>query len=175
VPVVQDSIAPLDRQQLSERWEALFGDPVFGDFPGKVELTEFGEVLVNPPVGKVHAGVAGRAVELLRNALGGHAIVEASILTDIGVRAPDVAWCSQGYWDAHSEKGALTSAPEICIEVRSPSDTLVQLRRKALAYLAAGAIEVWIVSPESRQVEIYGKEGQRKASSFPVDPGGLFA
>ena len=85
MPVVQDSIAPLDRQQLSERWEALFGDPVFGDFPGKVELTEFGEVLVNPPVGKVHAGVAGRAVELLRNALGGHAIVEASILTDIGV------------------------------------------------------------------------------------------
>jgi len=41
-------------------------------------------------------------------------------------------------------------------------------------YVKAGATEAWIVFPQSRQVEIYGREGRRDKTSFSVDLTALF-
>lgn len=166
--------APLDREQLAERWRAMCADPSFEDIAGKVELTEWGEILIMSLVGKAHALAAARAAEVLRSALGGHAMAEVGIATEIGVRAPDVAWCSDAFLAAHPEEAPLSGAPEICVEVASPSDALPKLREKAAAYVKAGATEAWILYPRSRQAEIYGLDGRRATTSFPVDLGALF-
>jgi Uma2 family endonuclease len=166
--------APLDREQLARRWQALCADPSFADIAGKVELTEWGEILVMSPVGKTHGLLAIRVAEALRAALGGRTMVEVGVATDIGVRAPDVAWCSDAFLAAHPEDAPLAGAPELCVEIASPSDALPKLREKAAAYVRAGATEAWLVLPRSRQVEIYGREGRRAATSFPIDPTGFF-
>jgi Uma2 family endonuclease len=165
--------APLDREQLGKRWQALCADPSFEDIPAKIELTEWGEILMSP-VGKTHGATAAHMVEVLRNALGGRAMVEVGVATTIGVRAPDVAWCSQAYFDRHPEEAPLSEAPELCIEIASASDALPKLREKASAYIGAGATEAWIVFPKSRQIEIYGAQGRRDDSAFAVDLDAIF-
>lgn len=166
--------APLDREQLARRWQALCADPSFADIAGKVELTEWGEILIMSPVGKTHGLVAARAAEVLRGALGGRVMVEVGIATELGVRAPDVAWCSDAFLAAHPEDAPLRRAPELCVEIASASNALPKLREKAAAYVNAGATEAWIVFPQSQQAEIYGKEGRRAETSFQVELAELF-
>ena len=165
--------APLAPDQLARRWQALCADPTFEDIAGKIELTEWGEILMSP-VGKTHGIAAMRVAETLRKALGGHTMGEVGVATSIGVRAPDVAWCSESYLASHPEEMPLSSAPEICVEIVSASNALPKLREKAMAYVNAGAVEAWIVYPQSRRVEIYTREGRREATSFAVETSELF-
>ena len=165
--------APLSPSQLAARWQAMCADPTFEDVAGKIELTEWGEILMSP-VGKIHGMTASRTVEVLGKALGGRTMVEVGVATSIGVRAPDVAWCSDRYLAAHPENMPLSAAPELCVEIVSASNALPKLREKAMAYVNAGAVEAWILYPESRRVEIYGRDGLRPATSFAVDIATLF-
>jgi len=175
MPVNAQTIeAPLARDQLAARWQALCNDPTFEDVAGKIELTEWGEILMSP-LGKLHGLVAVRVAGHLMQSLGGRTIVEVGVATAIGVRAPGVAWCSDAYLAAHPEEDMpLSSAPEICVEIASPSNALPKLREKAMAYIGAGAVEAWILFPQTRQIEYYGRSGRQDASAFPVDVGGLF-
>jgi Uma2 family endonuclease len=165
--------APLAPAELTARWLALCADPTFEDVAGKIELTEWGEILMTP-VGKSHGIAAIRVAEALRQALRGHAMAEVGVATAIGVRAPDVAWCSDEFLAAHPEETPLSAAPELCVEMVSASNPLPKLREKALAYVRAGAREAWLVFPESRRIEIYGREGRLERSAFDVDPESMF-
>ncbi|MCI0652579.1 MAG: Uma2 family endonuclease [Planctomycetes bacterium] len=166
--------APLAPDELARRWRALCEDPTFEDVPGKIELTEWGEILMSP-VGKSHGIAATRIAKALGKALGGQTMVEVGVTTPLGVRAPDVAWCSDGFLTAHPEEMPLSSAPELCVEIVSATNALPKLREKAMAYVNAGAVEAWIVHPQSREIEIYGRQGRKAATSFAVDSETLFA
>lgn len=165
--------APLQLEDLIRRWEALCGDQAFEDIAGKIELTERGEILMSP-VSKSHGLAAMRVAEALRNALGGHAMAEVGIATSIGVRAPHVAWCSDAYLAGHPEEMPLLQAPEICVEIASASNALPKLREKAAAYLAAGAVEAWIVFPQSKRLEIHRPDGFSDKTGFAVDLSRVF-
>ena len=164
--------APLAPDQLARRWQALCNDQTFEDVAAKIELTEWGEILMSP-VGKTHGISAMRVAAVLQKALGGHTMAEVGIATSIGVRAPDVAWCSEHYLAAHPEEMPLSSAPELCVEIVSASNALPKLREKAMAYVNAGAVEAWIVYPKSRQIEIYAGEGRKEETSLAVDTAAL--
>lgn len=164
---------PLTPAQLSARWLALCADPTFEDVAGKVEMTEWGEILMTP-VGKAHGLAAMRIADALRKAIGGHTMAEVGVSTTIGVRAPDVAWCSDAYLAAHPEDMPLSSAPELCIEVVSASNALPKLREKAQAYVAAGALEAWLVFPETQSVEVCGPGGRRTDTTLGVPLDTLF-
>ncbi len=166
--------APLARDELAKRWQALLEDPTFEDLAAKIELTEWGEILMSP-VGKTHGLLAIRIGRRLEDALGGRAMAEVGVATEIGVRVPDVAWCSNRYLEAHPEEAPLSGAPELCVEIASASNPRPKLREKAAAYVKAGASEAWIIFPQSRQIEIYGREGRQPATSFAIDPATLFS
>ncbi len=55
------------------------------------------------------------------------------------------------------------------MEIVSVTNALPKLREKAMAYVNAGAAEAWIVHPKSGDIEIYGREGRKAATSFTVD------
>lgn len=165
--------APLAPAQLGARCQALCADPTFEDIAAKIELTEWGEILMRP-VGKSHGLAAMRIGEVLRRALGGHTMAEVGVTTSIGVRAPDVAWCSTAYLQAHPEEMPLSTAPELCVEIVSSTNALPKLREKAMAYVNAGATEAWIVFPESRRVEIYSSQGPAATTTFSIDTSTLF-
>jgi Uma2 family endonuclease len=59
------------------------------------------------------------------------------------------------------------AAPDICVEIISPSNVEAEINEKTAAYLAAGAREVWIVS-EQGSIRFMGPDGEKAASDFPV-------
>ena len=56
----------------------------------------------------------------------------------------------------------LAGAPDLAIEVVSPTDLEVDLRRKIDAYLDDGSKSVWVVYPEARSVIIYTRDAVRE-------------
>lgn len=111
---------PFDRLQLSLRWQAMCAAPTADDMPGKVELNEWGEILLGP-LGKTRSLMITRVGSWLHDCLGGHVTLGVGILTSAGIRAPQVARCSDAWLAAHPEESPLTSAPELCIESSHPA------------------------------------------------------
>jgi Uma2 family endonuclease len=164
--------APLSSEELAVRYRALCEDPCYANVPGKIELDVWGRMVMTPP-SFYHGVVQGRLVRSLAP-LGGEVGVEAPIATAVGLFVADVAWASPGFMASHHAETPLTRAPELCIEVVSPSNSRQELREKIDAYLAAGAEEVWIVYPQSKRWEFYGKTGVLERSAFEVDVSRLF-
>jgi Uma2 family endonuclease len=164
--------APLSSEELAARYRALCDDPCYANVPGKIELDVWGRMVMTP-ASFYHGVVQGRLCRSLA-ALGGEVAVEAPVVTLTGLFVADVAWASAGFMSAHGAKTPLTRAPEICIEVVSPSNSVKELREKTDAYLAAGAEEVWIVYEQSKRCEFYGRQGLMQRSGYAVDLAGLF-
>lgn len=69
------------------------------------------------------------------------------------VRGPDLAFIRTSRLPPRrSREGYLETMPDLCVEIRSPNDTLAELQRKADDYLAAGVVCVWVIDPVNRQV-----------------------
>lgn len=167
--------APLSRDELAVRYRALCDDLRYANVPGKLEVDRWGRLVMSPP-SVYHGVLQARLAHLLKASLDGEVITEAPIATAAGLFLPDVAWASRAFMGAHgAAESPLLAAPEICIEVVSPSNSVPELRENIDAYLAAGAQEVWIVFPQSKRCEFHGKDGPMPRSGYAVDLAGLFS
>jgi Uma2 family endonuclease len=72
---------------------------------------------------------------------------------------PDVGYISKARMPEEPPRQALM-APDLAVEVKSPNDSIPELRRKATLYLEQGTQLVWLVFPETRRVEVYTPDGQ---------------
>jgi Uma2 family endonuclease len=163
----QSAVRRLSRAELRRRWLAMIANPLLADVPGKLELNEKGSIELTPPNNKHSLYQARIAGELQRLLPEGTAFTECSVETDIGVRVPDVAWASADFMRRHGTTTPFPSAPEICVEVLSPSNTDIEIRDKVAAYLAAGAREVWVVAVDGA-IEIVNDAGTQLASAFGI-------
>jgi Uma2 family endonuclease len=163
---------PLTVEELGEKYRKMCDDPYFANVPGKLELDTWGRIIMSP-ASTYHGTIQGRLVRRLAP-LGGEALVEVGIATAAGAFVPDVAWASSDYYARHGKETPLTRAPELCIEVASPSNSLQELNEKVASYIATGAVEAWIVFPQSKRIEIYGKAGRLDHAAFALDLSGLF-
>jgi Uma2 family endonuclease len=155
------------RETLALRWAEVLRDPVLQDLPYKIELNTWGKVEMSPASNRHGRLQALLGAELLRQLPEGMVVNESSILTDIGVRVPDVIWGSATFMRTFGESTPYPKAPEICVEITSPRNTDDEIREKTRAYLAAGATEVWIVA-EAGTIQYFDRSGERPASQFPV-------
>ena len=154
-------------EALTLRWAEVCGDASLQDLPYKIELNAWGKIEMSPASYR-HALLQGRtAVELGRQLCGGEVLTECPILTEIGVRVPDVAWASDDFMRANGETTPCPSAPEICVEIRFPANSDAEIAAKTQAYLAAGAREVWVVE-DSGAIRYFDPKGEKPASSFAV-------
>src|SRR4051812_9045900 len=148
---------PLTREALSLRYRDICKDPLFSNLPGKIEIDNWGRLLMSP-ASNYHGMLQVRLAQNLA-ALGGQAFSEASILTSIGLLVADLAWASPEFLHIHGTETPFHRAPPLCIEIASPSNSVKELTEKVSAYLEAGAVEVWIVSPQSRRFEFHAGTG----------------
>ena len=93
----------------------------------------------------------------------GRVTVESGLVTEAGpssVRGPDVAFWSFRTLPADHLPVVYANAPaDLCVEVRSPSNTTAGLTRKVREYFAAGVRQVWVVDPDERTVTVYTGPG----------------
>jgi Uma2 family endonuclease len=72
------------------------------------------------------------------------------------VRAPDVAFVSRSTIErAGVFRGYFPGAPDLAVEVLSPSERPADVHAKIGDYLAAGSRIVWVIDPSSRQVRVH--------------------
>jgi len=154
-------------EALTLRWAEVCRDPSLQDLPYKIELNSWGKIEMSPASYR-HALLQGAvAVELGRQLTSGKVLTECPVLTDIGVRVPDVAWASDEFNRRNGESTPCLSAPEICIEIRSPANSDAEIAAKTKAYLATGAREVWVVE-DSGAIRYFDSKGEKPASGFGV-------
>ncbi len=70
-------------------------------------------------------------------------------------RSPDVAVILGDRHQELKDAKVISIIPEIAAEVLSPSETPRTIHRKLKQYFAAGVKEVWLIDPDSREVEVW--------------------
>ena len=76
------------------------------------------------------------------------------------VREPDIAFTSAERIPLDAEiTGYAEVAPDLVVEVASPSDSRRQVHDKALMWLRHGVRLVWVVYPNARTVDVYQEDG----------------
>ena len=158
-----------DRPGLS--WKEVCEDPHLQDLPYKIETNERGQIVMSPNDlwhGRTQHKLAQHLDERLE---GGEVLTEAAIQTTRGTKVADVAWFSEARWEEVKECFDAPVAPEICIEIRSSSNTDEEMKEKRRLYFEAGADEVWVCDDEGR-IAFYDEEGTCDTSgrvpSFPA-------
>ena len=72
------------------------------------------------------------------------------------VRAPDIAFVRQERIpDTGIPKGYWEGAPDLAVEVISPSDTYVEVEDKVFDWINAGTSMVWVVNPRRKTVTVH--------------------
>ena len=87
------------------------------------------------------------------------------------VLAPDAAFRLRERPDAPLNKRWVSTMPDIAVEIKSPNDSMAQMRRKAVIYLRHGARLVWIVIPDKQVVEVcrLDENGDMQTESIDAD------
>jgi Uma2 family endonuclease len=120
-----------------------------------------GEIVMMTPPGYEHADIMVTIASLLR----AHAVRNklGKVLGEVGfviardpdtVRAPDVAFVRQDRQPKERSK-YYPGAPDLAVEVISPTDRQADVDDKAQQWLDAGTPLVWVVWPVTRSVTIH--------------------
>lgn len=151
-------------------WEDVCSDPSLRDLPFKIELNRLNQIVMSPSHPR-HSRLQSRIARILGDLLtGGEAIVELAVDTEDSTKVPDVVWAARETIDRHGSDISWGRAPEICVEVLSPSNTIEEIDQKRALYFERGASEVWVCSWEGKMT-FYGAEGELKRSRFcPMFP-----
>lgn len=148
-------------------WTDVINDPCLRDLPYKIELNRWGNIEMSPASNRHGIYQAHLSSLLLKQMPSGEVISECSVQTAEGVKVPDVAWCSIEFLQRHGFETPYSESPELCVEIVSPSNSKWEMLEKIQIYLAAGAVEVWLVSEEGK-IEFYDHSGQIGQSSFGI-------
>ena len=133
-----------------------------------------GEVRVVAPAGNMHGRIAVNMSTPLHQFVREHDLGSVfaaetgfKISTDPDtVRAPDVAFIRRGRLEAVGEvEGYWPGAPDLVIEVVSPTDRFAELEEKVVEWLAAGTRMVLVVNPRARTVTVRTSEKEARILS----------
>ncbi len=98
-------------------------------------------------------------------------------LPDGSLLSPDASWMRRERWEGippEQREGFVPLSPDAVFEVRSPSQSVEELREKMRDYLANGVRIGVLIDPYARVVEIYRPEREveryENPDRIPLDP-----
>jgi Uma2 family endonuclease len=150
-------------------WRDVCEDPHLRDVPYKIELNEWGQIVMTPTRlrhGQLQYKIAHYLQTLTTQP--GEIITECAIRTSKGTRVADVGWFSAERWARVRDAYDSPIAPEICVEVLSPTNAPGEIKQKRALYFKAGAREVWTCDLKGIMT-FFGPHGPLKLS--PLVPG----
>lgn len=126
------------------------------DVAGKYEVVA-GELIVGP-TGLRHEMPAARLIGALVPFVQARKLGEVCgsslgcSMTNGNLRSPDVSSISMDRIEAPGTRidQFFQGAPDLCVEVLSPSDSIARVKAKASEYFESGARLVWIIGPAAR-------------------------
>jgi Uma2 family endonuclease len=122
------------------------------------EIVE-GEEYMTPAPNLDHQTVVGNAFRLIANHVAGRKLGRVFVApTDVvlskhDIVEPDVVFVSEKHLSILSEKN-IQGAPDLVIEILSPSTAAEDRGRKLTMYDRTGVSEYWMIDPQGRTVEI---------------------
>lgn len=136
-------------------------------FEGPCELVE-GEIREVPPSAEWSSSVAGRLIVRL-----GSFVLDGNLGRIYGadgafvlfpdratVRVPDVSFVrAERAPTGEARKQFSRLAPDLAVEVVSPSDRMPDVLAKVAEYLDAGVRLVWVIEPIARWIAVYTQDG----------------
>lgn len=124
-----------------------------------------GELQILPPVKSKHSKIATKLFELLfplqQRGLG-------TVFLEAGYKLsekpptwiqPDASFLKMERVRETPADGYFTGAPELAVEIVSPSETAAKLRRKVELLLGGGAQAVWVIYPDTQSVSVHLPDG----------------
>ena len=114
----------------------------------------------NPTHGRIEANVTAALRHFVRTQNLG--VVMAGEVGVFTARNPDTVRAADVLFLSHvrnarrkRQEGFLDVAPELTVEVLSPTDRPDQVQCKLREYFAAGVLLVWVIDPATRTVEVH--------------------
>jgi Uma2 family endonuclease len=150
-------------------WQDVLNDKSLQDLPYKIELNAKGQIEMSPATnwhGYWQTEIGSLLRELLRGR--GKAFSEASIDTPENVKVPDVVWASKEFLERYGRGTPFPKAPEICVEIVSPSNTANEIKARKALFFSVGAREVWLCSLEGA-MRFYDVAGELEHSEIAPD------
>jgi Uma2 family endonuclease len=127
-----------------------------------------GELFMSPSPRWRHQQIVLNIASAIREHLRKHRVGKVTIapsdveLSPDDVYEPDIYFVSKARVGIFTEQGA-SGAPDLVIEVLSPSTARLDRGPKREGYAAAGVRELWFVEPRQRKIEIYTLQGSELA------------
>jgi Uma2 family endonuclease len=127
--------------------------------PPYYQLVE-GELIMAPSPGSLHQDIAGNIYFLLRRHVTKHRLGKVCIapldvfLSDTSVLQPDVFFLSIASLPLLQADG-VHGAPDLVVEIVSPSNGPLEKRRKRPIYAQSGVKELWLIDPVLEQIHRY--------------------
>lgn len=149
-------------------WQEVCDDKILQNLPFKIELNQWGQIVMSPAKNK-HAIYQGLIQALIQSKLKhGVAYPECPIQTEDNVKVADVVWVSPQRYQQIQNEDVCSIAPEICVEIKSASNTKAEMLFKKDLYLKAGAEEFWFCN-ESGEMAFYNRAEQLERSAIIPD------
>lgn len=151
------------------QWKDVVANPHLQDLPFKIETNEWGQIVMSP-TRLQHGNYQTRIAVALTKHLdeSGEVVTECAIQTQMGTKVADVAWFSAERWEQVKDEFDSPIAPEICVEVLSPSNSVEEIEQKKALYFERGANEVWICDTNGT-LTFYREDGAVAASILVPD------
>ncbi|MDR1786622.1 MAG: Uma2 family endonuclease [Spirochaetaceae bacterium] len=138
------------------RAELVGGELFMMSEPTTAHQAVLGEIFV-----QLHRFLRGKPCKVFPAPFGVRLFPKADNSDDTVLEPDIVVVCDRSKLDARGCKGA----PDLIIEILSPSTALYDRNTKFKKYLAAGVREYWIVDPEFKQVQAFVLDNGRYVAS----------
>lgn len=153
------------------QWQDVCKHPSLQNLPFKIELNEYGNVVMSP-VKVAHSAFQSEIAFILRTLLKeGRTLTECAIATRKGTKVADVAWASLSLFKHIQRQTECSIAPEICVEVISSSNSVKEMDEKRELYFESGAKEFWLCDKQGVMRFFHKDHGRLKSSELaPLFP-----
>jgi Uma2 family endonuclease len=144
-PWTEDDLLRLDDEDDGYQYELVRGElrqmspasPLHGEYEGTLFVAIFQYLKANP-LGRVYPGDTGFKLRV----------------NPVTIRSPDIAFVAQERLPA-DRSGFPLLAPDLVVEIISPSETAKSIAEKVSDYLQAGTRLLWLVYPQQQEVQEY--------------------
>ncbi len=129
---------------------------------GPCELID-GRIVPMSPTSKEHGSLESRLDRSLGTFVEAHGLGE-TFVGEVGIyirrnpdriRAADFAFVSKERLAQGSAEGFLDVAPELVVEIISPTDRWAEVRQKLEDYFSIGVLRVWLIEPKARDILVH--------------------